>query len=569
MKEYDENMSLQVVNKNELEELVNQSKKVIAMGFPSENPRYNEMMHSYHNFALHYSNDAVFVIYQEEYAKAEAEKMGSDLPFAFYYENKKLASGYPYLDNEAGFVRILELIFHHDDPLVVLTVDELYRSIGDLNFAILAPTPELYLNGIKLHFNQSVFLAEIDVIKVAPDVLSELNLDPTQSALFRKEDCCIVSFKSLNQDFKDDILSFFNASLPVYKIYQGADFINENYEMFVLTSPTLTDEMKDFLFEIASKYKEYNFGYLKPDFLKIGELVINESFPNKLNIYFCNFARRWYIDIEDIFTWEFIHLPFDKNKWMQKIEFTIEKAIKNGRKKNYFSEPVPSPIPGSLIKKVVGLTYKDFINDPEHDVLMMYVGSNCENCRKFKPIFVNFVKEFKATGKTFLKFGWINYEKNSSEEKFPYIPGLPHFELFPAKNKSEHDSLKGMRSRDNLVRFLKDRCLEEFPLTAPPPDKRQTALQLMTMLLNMPKQVPDEEYPKYLKYIAETSESIGIDLSTIPGFEEYSNKLSPSFQNAKDEATKNSVDKAKILQKQAKDNINYNDEFQTEKDNEL
>lgn len=535
LKEYPENVSLPIVNSTELEELVNQSIKVVAMGFSQSHPRYQNMLKSYYDFAHHFSSDAVFVIYDHDDAKNKAEKIGLNVPIVFYYDNCSLVTSYPYLDNEVGFAKILQLIFHNEDSPVALTKADLYKLIGDLNFAILAPSQNDFQIGIKIHQNLSSNYAEIDVVRVSPDVLNEIGLNSEQPALYRKEDSCIVSFKVGSPDFIDDLRSFINAALPVYKIYNAADFINEKYEMFVFTSPIFTDEMKDFLFEIAPRFPEFNFGYLMPEFLKLGDVAFDDHYQNRTDMHFCNFARRWQVEIDDIFDWEFIKQPFNKEKWTQATEKAI-KIIKSGRGKKFITEPIPKPISGSLIKKIVGSTYKSFINDSDHDILMMYIVANCTRCKQVKPIFINFVKEFNSTGKTFLKFGWINLDKNSSEEPFPYIPGFPHFELFPAKNKTAHEMLRGPKSRDNLVRFLKNRCMEEFPLSAPPPDKVQTLFDLVSIMMNTPYRMPDEEMPKLMQYVSETCESIGFDISSVPGFEQYANKLSPVKKKAQEEA---------------------------------
>lgn len=567
LKEYPENASLPIVNNTELDELTNQGIKVVAMGFSRKHPRYQNMLKAYYEFAHHFSSDAVFVIYDHDYAKNQAEKIGLNVPIVFYYENSSLITSYPYLDNEVGFSKILQLIFHNEDLPIALTKKDLFKLIGDLNFAILAPSQSDFQIGIKIHQNLSSNYAEIDVIRVSPDVLNELNLNSEQPALYRKEDSCIVSFKVGSPDFTDDLKSFINAALPVYKIYQAADFINEKDEMFVFTSPVFIDEMKDFLFEIAPRFPEFNFGYLRPEFLKLSDVAFDDHYQNRTDMHFCNFARRWQVEIDDIFDYEFIKQPFNKEKWTKATEKAI-KVIKSGRKKNFLSESVPKPISGSLIKKIVGSTYKSFINDDEHDVLMMYIVANCTSCKEFKPTFINFVKEFNSTGKTFLKFGWINLDKNSSEEPFPYIPGFPHFEFFPAKNKSAHEMLRGSRSRDNLVRFLKNRCMEDFPLSAPPPDKVQTLFSLVNMMMNTPYRMPDDELPKLMQYVSETCDSIGFDISSVPGFEKYANKLSSTKKKAQEEAEMNATIQAAELKEEAekiKEKLNEDEKKSIEK----
>jgi hypothetical protein len=219
-----------------------------------------------------------------------------------------------------------------------------------------------------------------------------------------------------------------------------------------------------------------------------------------------------------------VRAPFDVKKWTEKLEEAVA-TVKNGRKRHFVSEPVPVPIEGSLIKKVVGSTYETFVMDPNHDVLMMYVAKDSKPCKEFKGAFIAFVKEYFATGNRSIKFGWIDIQRNSSPMDFPTIHILPHFELWPMKNKSDHDQLRGPKSRDNLVRFLQSRTTEPFPLSAPPPDKFQTAITLLNMLMNGGDRVALQEVDKFVNYLFETADSIGVDLSTAPGFEDFANQL--------------------------------------------
>lgn len=515
---------LSIMNSSQIKDFVKKNATIIAMAFCKRRRRTKEAQKAFIGMAKHYSNIAMFVQFEHDDAKRKAIKHGiKTLPVMFFYQNFKLQMICPYLDNENAMNRIFDLFLFPNETQIIINSTELYNYLGSMKFTILAPTPELFQHALKLHRNISQHLGEVDVARVSPDVFTNLSLDPTKMALFRNEDKSIVNFETGLNEYYDDIKSFFNASLPVYRIFQISDIIDPRLQLFCLTSPVLTNEMKDFLFEIAPKYPEYAFGYLGSDFLKAAPEALGVKFSNRLDMHVCNFARRWRIDIDDLFTYEFLRLPFDKKRWTRMTEYAI-KLIQKGRQKKYLSEPIPKPNSKSLIKKIVGKTYSTFINDPEHDVLMMYI-THCDSCKKFKPVFIDFVKEYHSTGKKFVKFGWIDVEKNAAEIEFPKIKYLPHFELFPAKNKSDHDQLRGERSRDNLVRFLKYKCMEEFPLNVSKPmDKLQTTMQIINMLMNI-QEDENEDINKFFGYIFDTANEIDLDFTKIPGFEEYANKL--------------------------------------------
>jgi hypothetical protein len=521
--EYNETRSLPVVNRTQLDLLVSTNARVVAMGFSETMHGAQEARDSYHEFSIHYSGDAVFVIFDKPDAKADASNHDLKLPSFWVYDGGKLLSIYPYLGNANSFARILEMLFHGDELQIAISVTDLYGLVGDINFAILAPTPQLFQEAMKVHLNISEKLGEVGVIRVAPSVLAELGLPDDELALFRSEDLHIVPLVIQDRSLKGVIKAFAKASTPVYHIFQVSDFLEPKHDMLVFTAPELTLEYRDFLFEIGTRYSDVMVGWLRPEFLELGE-AIGTSFQNRLDFHVCNFARRWRLDISDIFEPYFLRQRFDHGTWAEKVDLVVAE-LRRGRPKTYLSEPVPVPLAGSLIKKVVGSTYSEFIADPRHDVLMMYVTSDCRKCRDFKGAYVSFVKEYVATGESKIKFGWINVLLNSAELDFPNFHGFPHFELFPARNKSDHDQLRGPRSRDALVRWLRLRASWPFPLTAPPPDKFQTSMQLLNVMMIGGDRVPPDEIDKYMRWLVETADSIGVDLGETPGFEQFANQL--------------------------------------------
>ena len=124
--------------------------------------------------------------------------------------------------------------------------------------------------------------------------------------------------------------------------------------------------------------------------------------------------------------------------------------------------------------------------DKNFDVLVLYKRESCQHCSDFYPVFEKFAEEcLVKENLDFLKFGFIDIDKNASPKKFPFMIGVPHVHFFPAKNKSDDRPLRGERNRDSLIRLIKENSDREIPFEAKPVDKSQLAMEMMQMLMMM------------------------------------------------------------------------------------
>jgi hypothetical protein len=146
--------------------------------------------------------------------------------------------------------------------------------------------------------------------------------------------------------------------------------------------------------------------------------------------------------------------------------------------------------------------------DGTADVVVLYKRQNCPHCDKFFPEFEAFAAECQNL--PFLKFGCIDVSKNSTDIPFPYMPGVPHVYIFPARNKTGGDALRSSRDKDGLVQFIKKFGTNEIPFEVPPPDKKKVAMELFQVLISA-KNMPEKEQIKAMEYIQEMSELVGIN----------------------------------------------------------
>ena len=187
------------------------------------------------------------------------------------------------------------------------------------------------------------------------------------------------------------------------------------------------------------------------------------------------------------------------------------------RKKSYISEPIPRKST-TYIKKVVGKTYEEFILDPNHDVIMLYKRSNCSYCQDFLGIFEDFAIECEEKNLTELSFGMIDITKNSAEYPYPFFVTLPQVEIFPAKNKSNYQMLRGGRSKDALAQLVKrysslivETKEKPFPFKLIEKDNITLKMELGHEIMQQPT-LPPEEDAKFRAYIETVIKENNIDM---------------------------------------------------------
>lgn len=140
--------------------------------------------------------------------------------------------------------------------------------------------------------------------------------------------------------------------------------------------------------------------------------------------------------------------------------------------------------------------------------IILYKKESCPHCRDFFPIFLSFADEcINHENLSFLKFGFIDIDKNSSPKKFPFMPGVPHVHIFPMKNKSEDKPIRGGRNRESLIRLIKENSKNRIPFDVEPIDKGQLAIEMMQMLMMM-DQIPDDEKEGLISDMSKLADSL-------------------------------------------------------------
>lgn len=463
---------------------------VIALDENDDSDLNYERYETIKNAAIYFANVefALFDHYSSEYIAKEQEV---SIPSIFYISKGEILASYSYPESGTLFLYLCGLISTlKTQTTPISSLSDLYCSLTANPFTILT-SPSNYNHSIRLQMELGRDLGFIDVKKVTPDLLSLLDLNNRTIALFRKEDQTVVSTQLDADGIRE-------SSLPIYRYLMATDILScpSGKFIFALFCDFLRDEEDNFLYEIGEKYAEsvivgYGINIEEYAVKFIDGIGGNEE--DQILVF--NYDRGFYFNASKYFD-IFIGQAFSASDWINSASKMIDDILNNVIQPIYLSEKsdVESEVEvNKCIQKVVGQNYEEFVMDENHDVIMLYMRDGCPHCHDFLPVFIQFAEEcIIKENLSFLKFGIIDIEKNSSPKKFPIMAGVPHCHFFPAKNKSRSRPISGGRDRNSLIRLIKENSENHIPFEAPPADKAQLAMEMMQMLMLM-DQIPDDE----------------------------------------------------------------------------
>lgn len=491
--------TIPTLSKSELEVLEVGKNYTIAIALSEDGKRNDEIERAFLNAAIQFHGRAHFAIVDKESAQAVAQAQEVSLPAIVVYFNGIPMGSFPYPDSDGSMLYLFDNILDTtEEP--AKTMNELLLRVGPSPFILFAP-PNMVKQAMLLQFRAGSQMGPMQVISVEPDLLATLGVDPKSMSLYRKEDGNVV-------EVTFDLDEVFRASYPVYRLLMPSDLRDPDQIVAGLVSSDLTEEHRDFLFELGSRFPGFIVGWVGDDIMPYVEQVTHEEYVGHplFVVFNADAGKHW--NPSEWFTPQFLQQDFNVDAWVNAASRMLKKIESGELEEEYLSEEAPEPN-DDVCQKVVGTTYKDFVLDETKDVVMLYKRQNCPHCDKFFPEYKYFAEECKKSGLDFLKFGYIDVSKNSAEIRYPYMPGVPHLYIFPMHNKTGGDALRGGRDRDGLIRWLKRYASKEIPFEAAPLDKTKIAVELFQLLFTA-KDMPPEEQAKAMMYIQEQSELLGI-----------------------------------------------------------
>lgn len=450
--------------------------------------------------AILFDGKAKFAMFEGEAASQIANDNNIDLNALFIYTNGFLMGCYPYPSTDSPILYLLDLILNGEGN-VVQNMTALCKEIGPGPFTIFSPVSKI--NDAKfLQYRIGSQMGPVHVVPVNNMVLNNLGIKEDSLALFRREDLYSVPIKF-------DLNEVYLASYPVFRNLGSKDLMEPDKIIFALIANKLTDEYSDFLFEVGLRHKNFIVGFVptKSEFIPSISTTSQKVFPlDKPSIAVFNIDKNIHYDTHDFFG-ELENLPFLYSKWLSATNKMLNQIEEKKIQPSFISEEEPEVDPNSNFVKVVGTTYEKFINDPNHDIVVLFKRENCEHCQSFFKVLESFSEECAKANVNTIKFGYIDIHKNSAKIRFPYISGVPHIHIFPAKNKTDNDSLRGGHNRDGLIRFIKRYGSYDIPFEPGPINQGEVAMEVLQLLFTA-KEMPQEEQIKALKYIEDMSKYI-------------------------------------------------------------
>lgn len=439
---------------------------------------------------------AKFAIFDENYVEKLENKEKLKKNAMFYFTSGFKFGKHSFNIFGADLLFLIDSILSFDaktEVTPISNISELCRELGATYFTMLA-TEEAYTQAVCLRNQAGMQMGPISIIKVTDELIKSFGTNSSM-ALFRKEDFNVVP---INGKLKQ----LYESTFPAYRALSVEDLKSDKI-IIALIYDNLVYEYVDFLFEIGTNYPEYIVGFASPS---IANYIQKYAYPNqtygpKLAVF--NMQRNIFYNVDEFFS-ELFKKPFSADEWTNAGMRMLEKIQSGEMNESYLSEPEPE-VSTSNIQKVVGSTYERFISEDGIDVVMLYKRENCPHCQKFITVYTDFARDCEAAGINSLKFGYIDVIKNSARTPFPYMRGVPHVRIFPAKNKTNHQQIRGGNNRDSLIRLINRFGLHELPFDVSPIDPSQAVIELFEMMFSPDNSRPNDELLKDYEYISELS----------------------------------------------------------------
>ncbi|KAH0791414.1 disulfide-isomerase ER-60 [Histomonas meleagridis] len=482
-----------VIKKSEIDNYTYGTAHLFVLGLEAGDKLTNVYHEHIHDMAMLFGGQAKFAIFESQYAERFADKHKTHLPFIAYYYHGIYMATYIYPPTESALLYLFDYIINDDNHTEAKSLKELNTLMGPYLFTILT-TKENIQDAEFIRNEAGRRLGPVHIVPVTTELIHSFGIDDKVLGFFRKDDMNIVSIEPKLRDI-------FRATFPKYRILKASDLQKPKKLVLALIDQKISSKYRDFLFEMGSRFPNITVGFAGQNVKSMIERCTNEGYDDiHPGIALFNLDQNIHYNTTEFFH-DLIGKPFFTEKWLSAATLMIGKVLSGEIQPSYVSEDVP-PKSDFNVQKLVGLTYGEYVDDPENDVVVIYKRENCEHCKEFFPKFLDFARECEKANVQNLKFGFIDVVKNSAKKPFPYMMGVPHVRIFPAKNKTNDQPMRGGNDRGSLIRLINRYGLHKLPFEEPPLDKATLAAEMMQLLMSQDQAPPDEQM-KNLKFMEE------------------------------------------------------------------
>jgi hypothetical protein len=419
----------------ELDTIMGDSENAIIFVGDSRHPRFSALKETMLEVSLYFHSFRHY-FYSVEASNAEhlLRKYDQEAPSLFFIRHKSIWLLTPCPSSQ------LLLLFMVDDFITqnvysVQSLLELFCHLGHFHFCLLVP-PELLDESLGRRYETVPFLGMMDVILCGRPLLSDCGVQPNEIGLYRQEDGCIESIP-LSFD------AIMTNALPRFSRFVPTDFSDVGRVFAALLDTELLPTYGALLFDLAGQYPNFTVGFLRPRFFQVIEHVLPGPIGDLPTFVVFSVDPRMY------------YPKFQGKKITQTAISGYLDGIVNGSIKEIFhSEPLPDTH-GDEPQKLVGQTYWAFINNTDHDRLILYLES--ENDKESRLAFSELQKAVAELAPFGLRAGFIDVGLNSSPIPFPKMRQYPQLRFFSAGNRTDITGFPFFHrfSRDDIVRFVK------------------------------------------------------------------------------------------------------------------
>lgn len=347
---------------------------------------------------------------------------------SFFMEGAFLFS-VPFPKNELELMSIVDVFLRPDIPLLD-TEEKVMKAIGDTTFTILT-FPSLLQETKGFVSEMSENFGTFTILQTTPEVLKKLGYSGNKPCIYRKTDKRI-------QEYDSDFPSFVSATRTTFYPKFDCEMLEttEGLVGLLVVKDKPSKEEKEYMTSIGDKFQEITLGIISStEAEEIHDLTSGKTRNMPCFIIFDYMNGRY----------------FPIQEYSPKIEQFISDVINRSVEPIYPSEEVPTKQEDPWVEKVVGSNFMEFVNDPNHDVVMFFLGDDKKGLRSAH----KFGKYIKKNNITDVKVGYILTNHNACPKYFPSLVFEPQVNIFPKEESGTSYMTYGSLTVYSLLEALR------------------------------------------------------------------------------------------------------------------
>jgi hypothetical protein len=384
-----------------------------------------------------FPSELIFVELDAEDARNLTSSLRATAPHLLFYRNGSLWAHYSFPTGEFSFLRLMRLyLMGPRHPATTKT--ELYRSLGASYFAFIFPSDQT-LAALSLHIYGGGIFGFMDLIPFSVPHAEGLGLNPTQFYLFRHEDMALEPIDA-------NLSSIVPHISPRFQRFAIQDLVYRSDLTFGIVTDRFTPQVSSILGHVSDKFSGFSIGYIERPLHAFVNASISGTLEEVPAFAMFNVTGGIYYPIPD-----------DLNQQLKNGSSDVFGALDS------FLSNLPAPVEVSEIlnkensdkcERLVGSTHDAFVNDSNSDAVVLYFSRQGQETRRFQRLIEKVSESLKQEHVGTVKFGMINVTANSA--RFPSFVQLPHIEIYPAANKSDHRAFFARPSLNSILAFIRN-----------------------------------------------------------------------------------------------------------------